>query len=135
YFGVADRSRLRRLPCAQRAITPERATARRVASAASIYWPYLRTEIDRLCVSIVPPRRHGGAGLDASAAAASPSEDSPPLDEALTRLTAHDPVKVEAIQLPSSPSGPCQNALGRRASRWQPLSPTGLTTVCGSTPS
>jgi hypothetical protein len=37
--------------------------------------------------------------LDGSAAAASPSEDLPALDEALTRLTAHDPAKTEAVKL------------------------------------
>jgi hypothetical protein len=38
--------------------------------------------------------------LDGPEVAASPSEVLPPRDEALTRLTAHDPVKVEAIDFP-----------------------------------
>jgi ECF sigma factor len=37
--------------------------------------------------------------LDGSAAAASPSEELPALGEALTRLTAHDPAKAEAVKL------------------------------------
>ena len=48
--------------------------------------------------------KHGGEGqrlsLDAAEAMAqSPSEDLPALDEALTRLAAHDPVKAEVVKL------------------------------------
>src|SRR5262249_7911964 len=44
--------------------------------------------------------RHRRIGLEAAESAAEgPSEDLPALDEALTRLTAHDPVKAEVVKL------------------------------------
>jgi RNA polymerase sigma factor (TIGR02999 family) len=48
--------------------------------------------------------RHGGQRRQLSLEAAeslvqAPSEDLPALDEALTRLTAHDPVKAEVVKL------------------------------------
>jgi RNA polymerase sigma factor (TIGR02999 family) len=48
--------------------------------------------------------KHGGqrrrVDLDAAEAlVGAPSEDLPALDEALTRLTAHDPVKAEVVKL------------------------------------
>jgi RNA polymerase sigma factor (TIGR02999 family) len=64
-----------------------------------------------------------------------PSEDLVALDEALTRLTAQDPIKAEVVKLSFFAGRPGWKLPRRGTSRWQRSSGTGPTPAPGSTPS
>ena len=64
-----------------------------------------------------------------------PSEDLVALDEVLTRLTVHDPVKAEVVKLHFFAGLTMPEIARRSRSRWQRWNGTGRTPARGCTPS